>query len=83
MVERLIFKKGNDKFPGVSEWVIWNRGDILIPVIRCGGCNEVATLNTHTISDDGTVNPSVVCPYTKEGCNWHVWLKLEGWKNGS
>jgi len=34
-------------------------------------------LDDHTIADDGTVTPSVVCPY--DGCDWHVHVRLEGW----
>lgn len=36
------------------------------------------TLLDHTIADDGTVSPSVVCPYM--GCIFHEFAKLEGWK---
>lgn len=76
-MKRLTFKKGSGQFPDL---VRWKQGDKTIPVIRCGECGEVATLETHTRSKDGIINPSVVCPYTKEGCTWHVWLTLEGWE---
>lgn len=33
-------------------------------------------LATHSIDEDGTVSPSVVCPY---GCGFHEFIKLEGW----
>ena len=33
-------------------------------------------LRTHSIASDGTVSPSVVCPY---GCGFHKFIKLEGW----
>lgn len=31
----------------------------------------------HSIDDDGTVKPSVVC--MEEGCNFHEWIQLVGW----
>ena len=31
----------------------------------------------HEIAPDGTVTPSVVCP--EDGCEFHDYLKLEGW----
>lgn len=46
--------------------------------IRCPECGELATLDDHTVYHDGTVEPSVVCPYASEGCKWHVFAKLEG-----
>lgn len=39
------------------------------------------SLNRHTIQDDGTVTPSVVCPLT--GCGFHEFVKLEGWESKS
>ena len=32
----------------------------------------------HTIAEDGTVSPSVVCP--ESGCGFHEYVRLEGWK---
>jgi len=32
----------------------------------------------HDIGSDGTVSPSVVCP--EEGCKFHDYVKLLGWK---
>lgn len=39
---------------------------------------HTCTLTEHEIADDGTVTPSLVCPY--EGCTWHEFVKLEGWQ---
>lgn len=38
-------------------------------------------IDEHTIADDGTVMPSVVCtgPDGKGGCAWHEFVRLEGW----
>ena len=49
--------------------------DILHPVIR-DSKGDWFGLETHSISSDGTVSPSVVCPY---GCGFHEFVKLEGW----
>lgn len=38
---------------------------------------HVGTLSDHTIADDGSVSPSVVCPY--ENCDFHEYIQLEGW----
>ena len=40
---------------------------------------HVATL-PHEVKEDGTVNPSIVCPY--EGCDWHIFGQLLGWQWG-
>lgn len=37
-------------------------------------------LESHTISEDGTVSPSVVCPYDN-GCTFHEYIKLVGWED--
>lgn len=44
------------------------------PVIVDLNCHYLS-IHKHTIMDDGTVNPSVVCPV----CGWHEIIKLEGW----
>lgn len=35
------------------------------------------TLRNHSISQEGNVSPSVVCPGT--GCGFHEWVRLDGW----
>ena len=48
------------------------------PALVCGGCGKSGgRLSDHEIADDGTVNPSILCPH--DGCGWHVWGRLEGW----
>lgn len=37
------------------------------------------SIHDHTILSDGTVLPSVVCPV--KGCNFHEYIKLEGFEN--
>lgn len=47
-------------------------------VVGCPGCGETATLTDHEIRDDGTVHPSLVCPFAV--CNFHEWVRLDGWR---
>jgi hypothetical protein len=35
------------------------------------------SIHKHSIAQDGTVSPSVVCPV--EGCGFHEFIKLEEW----
>jgi hypothetical protein len=39
---------------------------------------HIGSLSGHEIAEDGTVSPSVVCPH--EGCDFHEFIKLGGWK---
>lgn len=49
---------------GRSVWVTCPKG-------HCG------TLDDHTVRDDGTVVPSLVCP--DGGCDFHENVRLIGW----
>jgi len=44
--------------------------------LSCPNCGRVASLSDHAIHTDGTVNPSVVCPY---GCGFHEYIRLDKW----
>lgn len=46
--------------------------------LRCPECGQPAGLFDHEIKEDGTVHPSVVCPY--DGCSFHDYVRLEGWE---
>ncbi len=56
----------------------------LAVMLRCSGGHD-ATLrhlqlnnsSGHTIAEDGTVTPSVVCPY--DGCDFHKMVQLTDW----
>lgn len=43
--------------------------------VRCS-CGYVVRLPHLIDNEDGSVEPSFVCP----GCSWHAWLALEGWE---
>ena len=45
--------------------------------ISCPKCGQPASLSDHTIADDGTVPPSLVCPY--DGCEFHDYVTLKDW----
>lgn len=59
---------------GVGWWLEIAPGGKPIPTIRCHK-GHVAWLTNHTVSDNGVVKPSVVCPY----CDWHVQARLLNW----
>lgn len=45
----------------------------------CPECSRTGSLIDHEINESGEVRPSVVCP--SDGCSFHEFVKLEGWKN--
>ena len=47
-------------------------------MVACPGCGQLASLSEHAIAADGTVSPSLICPY--DGCSFHEWVRLEGWR---
>ena len=50
--------------------------------VSCPTCGNVSSLSGHEIAADGTVTPSLGCPW-KIGdlpCTFHDWIKLDGWK---
>jgi hypothetical protein len=60
----------------------WWASENIILSVKCALCGRCATLKQpsggHDIAADGTVTPSIVCPYAP--CSWHVWAKLLDWK---
>jgi hypothetical protein len=62
-------------------------GNPLKPLIRCN-CGSVSGIGLHHVHADGTVTNSFyhqrgdVYPQDPKGCEWHVWLKLDGWDMG-
>ncbi len=47
--------------------------------VNCPNCDKLLMLcgTIHQIGPDGSVSPSIVCPYPP--CGWHVFAKLAGW----
>lgn len=58
------------------KWVVRD-GHPLIRV-QCPKCNEWGDLIDHTISDDGIINPSVVCGMLE--CDFHMMVGLKDFK---
>lgn len=67
-------------------WCMVDKGDGEFTCeITCPLCKKASTVyrtfgtppSKHTISDDGIIDPSVVCPHA--GCTWHVWVQLKDW----
>lgn len=46
-------------------------------MIVCPKCGGEAPLD-HDIAADGTITPSLVCPY--DPCDFHEWGRLDGWE---
>lgn len=67
----------NDLLPGT-----WKGGNSPYgrTALFCCSNGHIGSLSNHEIAEDGTVTPSVVCPH--EGCNFHEFIKLEGWQDG-
>jgi hypothetical protein len=71
-MDRVRIPKVKRSHRGSMGWYRWGGMVNLI----CGGCGKHAGhLGDHTISENGEVNPSLLCPL----CEWHVWGILEGW----
>ena len=49
-------------------------------IVCCPGCGKISTLTDHTIDPDGSVYPSLVCPF--DICEFHEYVKLADWKPG-
>lgn len=47
------------------------------PVIVCPN-GHYLSIYKHTVSQDGMVSPSVVCPI--DGCGFHEYIKLDNWQ---
>lgn len=59
-------------------WTWWNYGThelpVFVPAMKCPGGHVFLIRSHHTIAPDGTVSPSMVCPYR---CNYHEFVQLE------
>ncbi len=76
----ILIKHDNDGTqPNNSWWTHQISGGRRQVITRCAN-GHIGSLDDHTIADDGTVSPSVVCQ--RQGCNFHEFIKLEDWKGG-
>jgi hypothetical protein len=67
---------GRSPFPKAGHWRKGTADGHPTAFLVCPQCPTYASLHgTHEIAVDGTVSPSVVCP----NCDFHDFVKLEGW----
>ena len=66
------FKKAKFRQPERGEYKPW----FSRVMVGCPNCGESYQLD-HAIDKLGNVSPSVECPTTD--CNFHNYIKLEGW----
>lgn len=61
-----------------NTWAIYRYQSGRVQVVtRCGN-GHIGSLDDHKIAEDGTVSPSVVCQ--RAGCEYHEFIRLEGWE---
>lgn len=70
------YPQNNDYKPGTWKGVVDNTGKRISASFTCPNCGELGSLSAHHIAPDGTVTPSLICPYE---CGFHEHIKLEGW----
>lgn len=72
MLVRVLRDKGQ---PGMR-WRLLRDGDEISATVFCPNEHR-ATLTNHRIAPDGSVSPSVVCPF--EACGFHEHIQLAEW----
>jgi len=70
--------QGTERWQPGTWWPVRLEGGRQSAFVTCPLCRLGAALEDHEIDADGAVSPSLVCP--REGCSWHVWVKLKDWK---
>jgi hypothetical protein len=72
---------------GQHSWWVFQQDDLIFVFHECPN-GHVCTLRHvhsgrgHTINDNGSVQPSVVCVYPVDGvnaCTFHEFIRLDGW----
>lgn len=63
--------------PRAWTWWQWLDTNERVPVMRCTAGHMFLVRQNHTIAADGTVTPSMVCPY---GCAYHECIRLDDWR---
>lgn len=58
-------------------WRYKLEGGVRTAWVRCGA-GHLGSLEEHSIAPDGTVSPSLECPWEK--CTWHVNARLIDWR---
>lgn len=68
---------------GGQWWPMQYSSTCLTATFYCPDCGKPMSLKNHTILDDGSVRPSVVCPNDVKPilCKFHDFVKLNGFSN--
>lgn len=61
-----------------ENWKYVTRDDHPLIKVKCQKCGSWGDLIDHTVSDDGIINPSVICG--EDNCDWHVMAALKDFK---
>lgn len=77
--ERVVFMRGEGLGIKGRWWAVREQtgGPIITAAITCPDCGKRGTLDDHTITNWGMVNPSVVCE-----CGFHEMIELRAWTLG-
>lgn len=59
-----------------GHWRRASAGGKLTALVSCPVCGKIASLNDHEIAGDGSVSPSLVCPFA---CDFHEFVQLKDW----
>lgn len=53
----------------------------LLCLATCPGCGLQMSISrrVHVVMDDGTLAPSLVCPFGDRGCTFHAFVRLRPW----
>ena len=70
----LIVEKGREKGQWWPLRVLQGTSGYNSATFKCPKCGVKGGLEEHTIAEDGSVSPSVLC-----NCGFHEWLRLEDW----
>jgi hypothetical protein len=63
-----------------NTWAVFRYQSGFVQVVTRCGKGHIGSLDDHQIDSDGFVTPSVVCQ--KNGCDYHEFIRLEGWEDG-
>lgn len=64
---------------GPGEWFFSGVPEFVIVIQRCPECRQGMSNMKHEIQKDGSISPSLVCPYKDRGCTFHVYGRYDGW----
>jgi hypothetical protein len=70
------YPQNNEHKPGTWKGLLVGPQNIRKASFTCPICGNACSLSDHEIAPDGTVSPSLICPY---GCGFHEFIHLDGW----